>query len=1225
MALLFIHGAMAAGPGVVVEKVERGGAAEAAGLAVGDVLMSWRGLPSARSRPSGRERESPAVSRPGHGDFVSAFDLMVVETQQAPLGRVSLQGRRPDGGFSLVMPPGEWRLRARPRFEGSTLESYLQAVGHAEGGETGTAVEEVRNLVDDSTGEVADRVWLLLRAAEWLGKEGSWEPAAKLLDEAAKLARADDRLDLERKLRQSEGALLEENSLYQEATRAYGEALALQQRLSPGGLGEAAILFKLGRVMYKREDLATSEEYLQRSLGILDRLASASMAMARTLNRLGNVAAGGGERSAADAYYQRSLEICQRLAPGGLEVAENLNDLGSVAFEYDDLSAAEAQFQAALEIQERLVPGGSEFASTVSNLAGVAWRRGNLHESAELLQRALEIHERIAPGGSNVAWTLNNLGVLMRKIGDLARAEEYYKRSLKSVERLSPGGLSVASSLNNLGNVARERGDLALADDFLRRSLKIKQQQAPDTLSTAGTLSNIGSVAFQRGDLRIAYDYFQQALVLKQRLAPDGLAVADILSNLGVFASGENDLASAEDFHQRSLEIKQRNAPGSLAVSDSLNSLGRVALSRGDLDLAGDYLRQALSIRERLAPHSLAVAGSLAGLGDHATKTGEPQAAEGFHRRALEIHVRLAPGSGREAESAAALARLTRGTRPKEAIALFDQAVLALEKQQGRLGGVEDVRTAFRSRYVDIYRDLIDLLVLQNQDSEAFHVLERSRARSLSALLAERDLIFSADIPHELDRQRRVLSAKFDRAQEELAKLSVRGDPGPIEALRDKLLALRRQQAEVTEEIRKKSPDLAALQYPEPLDLAGARSILDSGTALLSYSVAQDRTQVFTIDAEGRLTVDTLPLGEAELGVEVRRFRDAIAHSRRETSLEELLGRGQRLYELLIAPMAARLESADRVQIVPDGPLHLLPFAALVRPGGTEGKNPGQYLVEWKPTHVVASVTVYKQLRKARARKKTPGTLKVLAFGDPSYPQLVASPGSPPGDPIVHSLLAQAGAFNLLRASRDEVRYITDIFGDAATALLGAEATEERAKSAGMDVDLIHFAAHGVIDERFPLNSAIVLSIPETIEYGQDNGVLQAWEIFESLRIDASLVTLSACETALGRKLAGEGIIGLTRAFQYAGARSVLASLWNVSDRSTAELMKNFYSYLKEGRSKDEALRAAQIGLILGDVAARGQDQVRGVKTLAKGDSDTARSYGAPFYWAAFQLFGDWH
>ncbi len=169
-----------------------------------------------------------------------------------------------------------------------------------------------------------------------------------------------------------------------------------------------------------------------------------------------------------------------------------------------------------------------------------------------------------------------------------------------------------------------------------------------------------------------------------------------------------------------------------------------------------------------------------------------------------------------------------------------------------------------------------------------------------------------------------------------------------------------------------------------------------------------------------------------------------------------------------------------------------------------------------------------------------------------------------------------------------------------AEAFIGEQATEERAKAVGKNVPLIHYACHAYVNERFPLDSALVFTIPDKPKEGQDNGLLQAWEIFEKVRIDADLVTLSACETGLGKEMGGEGLIGLTRAFQYAGARSVLASLWRVEDASTGELMERFYGHLRTGKTKDEALRLAQIDLI------------------------RSADFAQPKDWAAFQLNGDW-
>ena len=272
-----------------------------------------------------------------------------------------------------------------------------------------------------------------------------------------------------------------------------------------------------------------------------------------------------------------------------------------------------------------------------------------------------------------------------------------------------------------------------------------------------------------------------------------------------------------------------------------------------------------------------------------------------------------------------------------------------------------------------------------------------------------------------------------------------------------------------------------------------------------------------------------------------------------------------------------------------------------------------RYFIEWKPLHVVASATVYAELKKARRdTSAAPPSVVLAAFGDPTYPALPPEQADRIANPEVRAVVRRGYALAPLPASRTEVEGIARLYAGRAATYLGDQATEERAKTIGKGVRYLHFASHGLLDERFPLNSALALTIPERPSEGQANGLLQAWEIFEQMRIDADLVTLSACETGLGKELGGEGLVGLTRAFQYAGARAVLASLWSVGDDSTAELMTRFYGYLKAGKTKDEALRAAQLELIR---------RRRPSKETAPG---TTSAVSHPFHWAAFQLIGDW-
>jgi len=278
--------------------------------------------------------------------------------------------------------------------------------------------------------------------------------------------------------------------------------------------------------------------------------------------------------------------------------------------------------------------------------------------------------------------------------------------------------------------------------------------------------------------------------------------------------------------------------------------------------------------------------------------------------------------------------------------------------------------------------------------------------------------------------------------------------------------------------------------------------------------------------------------------------------------------------------------------LCPDGPLHALPFALLQRGG--------RYLVERKPLHVAVSATVYADLRKER-RARSDGDRAVVAFGDPKYPLVAGAKAAEVRDATLRSGLHRGLTLDPLPASRSEAQAIVGLYGRSGRAYLGEDATEERAKAEARGARYVHFACHGFVDEDFPLNSGLALTIRDNPAEGQDNGLLQAWEVFERMRVDADLVTLSSCSSGLGKEMGGEGLIGLTRAFQYAGARSVLASLWEVSDKSTGELMQHFYAGLRRGLPKDQALQAAQLASL----------RSGGVR-------------GHPFRWAAFQLYGDW-
>jgi CHAT domain-containing protein len=468
-------------------------------------------------------------------------------------------------------------------------------------------------------------------------------------------------------------------------------------------------------------------------------------------------------------------------------------------------------------------------------------------------------------------------------------------------------------------------------------------------------------------------------------------------------------------------------------------------------------------------------------------------------------------------------------------------------------------------------------------------------------MLAERDIL-SGDLPADLVRERGQLNAEYDRVQARRSALDPATDSAALQQAAARLLELRAEREQLIQKIRKASARTAAVQYPQPLTLDAVRNTLDAGTVLLSYSVGAERTLLFVVgpgtSTTSFLQVFTVPITAADLRQEVARFRNTIERQ----LLDPHVAAGRRLYDLLIAPADKLIAPSERVLIAPDGPLHSLPFAALVRPddrrqAATPSRTPA-YFIAWKPLHVTVSATVYAEL--TRAPRRTSARETVVAFGDPVLPVSSSTAADEANDPGLPALLRRGDALEPLPSSRREVAQIAALYPGSAAYLAG-DATEERVKQVAGRARYLHFATHGLLDERFPLDSGLVLTrTPGAADQGVENGLLQAWEIFDHLRLNADLVVLSACETALGAEMGGEGLVGLSRAFQYAGARSVLASLWSVADESTADLMHRFYRHLKAGLSKDVALRRAQMELMSTDAAAH------------------------PFHWAAFTLSGDW-
>lgn len=1007
-----------------------------------------------------------------------------------------------------------------------------------------------------------------------------------------------------------------------EAEILWQRALEIRRQLAPGSLDEATTLNNLGVLAAIRGDLDQATRFYERALKIRRQRAPGSLDVAGVLNNLGVVLVARGQLERAEACHAEALEIRRALAPGGLDEAQSLHRLGIVAFHQGDLEKAAAYHDDALGIQQREAPGRLDPTNGGNELGALAFAHSESNWAAAYYDRGLEAQKRLTPASLGLALSWGRLNDLDSFRGDLDNGAGYHAWRRDLSRRIAvPGSLEESDTLHKLGILARIRGDLDQAAEFHRSSLEIRQQLAPESLRVASSLDKLGLLAYYRSDLERAVKYYREALEIQQKLEPNGLDLALTLGNLGNLARDQGDFEQATRFLEASLEMGRKRAPGSLSVALSLGNLGLLAQATGDFKRASDYLEQSLEIRRKLTPSSFGVASDLSILGDLSLARGALDEAVAFYEEALALNQMLMPYGLREAPVLHGLATVRRKQRlPDLALSLLHRAVEALGSQISQFGGSHAVQANLRGQYEELFHDTIDLSLQLGKPDNAFHLLERSRAQSFLAQLTERDLGGSG-LPPELREGRQRIARIYDQKQTELAALDPKTQAGDIEALRAQLQHLRWQQDDLAETIRRESTRRETLESPQPLDVTAAQQVLDPGTLLLSYSVGETSAKLFVLTREGPLRVVGLDLDETTLRRDIQTWNQLIRRALpgdTTGAAHQFERLGMDLFRRLIEPVADVVARSERLLVVPSGPLHLLPWGALVRPGVSpaEGRKDWQYLAEWKPYHTVLSATVYAQLQRERKEPRPSSSrsasISLAAFGDPLLPRR----GELRGDFRVRSAMDRGlfDGWNSLPHTRREVERIAALYPPETTRIyLEADATEEAVKVVSRKARILHLATHGHLDGHSPLDSAIVFTIPETRAIGRENGLLQAWEIFEEVRLKADLVVLSACSSGLGEEQTGEGLIGLTRAFQYAGARSVIASLWDVRDQATAELMVRFHRHLSAGVPKAEALRSAQLEFLNGGISV--EDETGETRT---------RDYSAPYYWAPFQLYGDW-
>ncbi|MEM1202574.1 MAG: CHAT domain-containing tetratricopeptide repeat protein [Acidobacteriota bacterium] len=543
---------------------------------------------------------------------------------------------------------------------------------------------------------------------------------------------------------------------------------------------------------------------------------------------------------------------------------------------------------------------------------------------------------------------------------------------------------------------------------------------------------------------------------------------------------------------------------------------------------------------------------------------------------------------------------------PKPALDDLRRAVDGFETMWSKVPGTPEERAAFLARDVAAYDRLVRFLADSDDSRSAFAVGERFRARSLLQMLDEPSRDAAAGDPQLRARERRIL-ADLGRARLELED----GD-GADQRVRRLEIQLRQVHAE----LRRADPRYAELVAPQPPGVEEVQAGLEPGEVLLTYWLTEERILVWILGADFYRFAQ-VPVTRAEVEAQVAAYLEPLRSPRRAEDAAlfrreaEHLEIGRTLHRWLVASLPAEARGADRWIVVPDGALHHLPIEAL--PSGCDdveddprlfGAYAGcRYLGLDRAVVYAPSAGTLLALR-ARERSRTH-----VAPGDP--PALLAmTPSSPeeaPGAAQTNPWHLRSNRDPLVHAS-DEVRRVSRWF-PGGQALIGDPATEARLKAeltrpADRPYRLVHLATHGLVRDDLPMSSGLLLGAgPE------DDGLLQASEVL-GLDLQSDLVTLSGCRTGRGELTRGEGILGLTRAFLYAGASGLVVSLWDVDDQTTPLLMDAFYRHLAAGDAPSVALRRARTELFEAEGEAKLVFRTRPV------------SYAHPRFWSSFVLVG---
>ncbi len=925
------------------------------------------------------------------------------------------------------------------------------------------------------------------------------------------------------------------------ALENFSKSINISEAIGNQG-GIAQSLNHIGRVHYLQHNFDVAEDYCQKSLFIRERL-NDNMGIAESLSSIGAIHYMRGNNSKAMDYLKRSLALREELKDEE-GIASSLNFIGLVELELRNSESAEAYFKKSLVLKERL-----------GDKAGIV-----------IIQSAL--------------------GALQYHQSNYEEALGYYQKSLKAAEEV---GNTIMQSwiFGSIGQAYHSLGQNSRALDSYQKSLELCKQTGAQS-QMAYILDLMGSVHYSQGNYEVAFEFHKKALHITETLK-DKKGSANSLWNLGSVYEMQEEYPKALEYYQKSLAIKDA-VEDRYSISLLLNQIAVVQNKMGNLDLAMKSLERSLAISEAINNKHATIEALSSLSGIQFEKGNYPEALDFADRS-----VRLAKTVGARPLLWRSLTNLSKAYNamndPVKAIHSLEDAIHIIETLRIDVAGGEQEQQRFFENKVTPYHMIVDFLIQKNEkETEAFVYAERAKARALlDVLQSGRATITGAMTRAEL-QQEHELNRKLSSLNQQVhqARLSNQADEMRLKELTVSLEKARFNMEEFRSTIYASHPELKVQRGEvEVITTEKLNRLLpDSVGAFLEYVVTPEKTFLFVISKTENETqvftkVYTINVKRTDLSSRIYNFQRQMASRAPQFRTEAAA-----LHDLLIAPAEAILKTKRNLVIVPDDVLWELPFQALL-------SSEGRYLLEDYSLFYVPSLTVLNEMKNLKKKKTDSLSINLFAMGNPTL-------GTKTREQVTQ--VYRNANLDPLPEAEKEVRELEKLYGDEqSTIYLGADAREDRIKNEAALYNFIHLATHGLLNDSSPMYSQILLAQSSGQE---EDGLLEAWEIL-NLKLNADLVVLSACDTALGKVGRGEGMIGLTWALFVAGVPTTVVSQWTVDSGSTTELMIQFHRELRSKLSDSssttpvpDALRVAALNLLRTD------------------------QYRHPFYWAPFVVIG---